>query len=126
MSYTQDRLDAANGLAADGQTVTITRQVSGAYAPATGTSTQIPSTKTASGVVFPFSTGLRKMAGTNIVEGDQQLILAALDTSGTVLTPPQVGDTATVAGKVYEIVDVAPLAPGGTDLIYTCTIRGAA
>jgi hypothetical protein len=126
MSYAQDRLDAANGLADDGMTVTLTRHVAGAYDPATGTSTITPTTSSVSGAVFPFSTGLRKMAGTNIVEGDQQLILAALTTAGAVVTPPQVGDTVTIGSKVHEIVDVAPLSPGGTDLIYTCTIRGAA
>jgi hypothetical protein len=126
MTYAQDRIDAAASLAEDGMTVTVTYRTPGAYDPATGTTSISTSTATAKGVIFPFSVGLRKMAGTNIVEGDQQLILAALATDGSALTAPKVDDTVSANGKSYSIVDVAPLAPGGTDLIYTCTIRGAA
>lgn len=126
MTYAATASRAADMLDRKGATVTITYRTAAAYAPASGTASISTSTATAKGVILPFSQGLRKMAGTNVVDGDQQLLLAALATDGTALTAPKVDDIATVNGKAHTIIEVTPLAPtGDTALIYDCTVRGA-
>lgn len=125
MNATQSRSTAARLIAGSGQTLTLTRRSAGAYSPTTG-ATITETTQTVTGVILPFSTGLRKMGSGNIVEGDMQLLLSAINTTGGTLTPPVVDDRITAGGKVYTITDIAPLSPSGTDIMYECTIRGAA
>jgi hypothetical protein len=125
MSYADTRSSADRLIASKGQAITLTRQASQTYDPATGSATITTSTQSGRGVILPFS-AFRKAQG-NVVEGDQQLLLSALTSSGTVLTAPHVDDTATDANSnVWSIVSVDPLSPGGTDLIYDCVIRRAA
>lgn len=125
MSTTQSRATAARLIAGNGQSLTLTRRSAGAYSPSTG-ATITETTQTVTGVILPFSQGLRKMGGTNIVEGDMQLLLSAINTTGGVLTPPVVDDRITAGSKIYTITDIAPLSPSGVDIMYECTIRGAA
>ncbi|API58095.1 hypothetical protein BSL82_01275 [Tardibacter chloracetimidivorans] len=122
--YTAMRQRAAASIQDKGAAVTVTYRTAGAYDPATGTSAITTATEDGYGVVLPFSTGLRKMAGTNIQMGDMQLLLATLAADGEALTAPNVDDTVLIGSKTYTIIDIAPLAPDGTDLLYTCTIRG--
>lgn len=125
--YAATATRAAETLSRKGATVTITYRTAGSYDAATGSASVSTSTATAKGVILPFSQGLRKMAGTNVVDGDQQLLLAALATDGSALTAPKVDDIATVNGKAHTITEVTPLAPSGdTRLIYDCTVRAAA
>lgn len=126
MSYVDDRADAAAMLAEDGQTMTLTRRVSGAYDPATGTATVTTTTQTVVGAIFPLS-AFAKSQG-NIVQGDQQLILAAQTTAGVALNPvPHVDDTVTDAnGNVWSLIAAEPLSPAGTDVLWDCVVRRAA
>jgi hypothetical protein len=118
---TANRLIAAKGL-----TVTLTRQASGAYDPATGAAAITTTTQTGKGVILPFSAGLRHLAGTNIAIGDKQLLLSALKSDGTALTAPQLDDKVSADGVDYTITNIAPLSPAGLDIMYDCTIRAAA
>ena len=124
--YSDIARSTAAQLAAKGGDVTVTYRAAGAYNTATGASAITSSTATAKGVILPFNEGLRKLAGTTIALADQQLLLAALGTNGAALTAPKVDDTVTANGKVYSIIDVSPLAPDGTNLLFTCQIRAAA
>lgn len=127
MSYAATAIRAADMLDRKGATVTITYRAAAAYAPASGSASISTSTATAKGVILPFSQGLRKIAGTNVVDGDHQLLLAALATDGSALTAPKVDDIATINGKDHTFIEVTPLAPSGdTRLIYDCTVRAAA
>jgi hypothetical protein len=129
MSYAATRSSADRLIASKGQAITLTRQASQTYDPATGSATITTSTQSGRGVILPLnlqSSAFQKLQG-NVVAGDQQLLLSALTSSGTVLTAPHVDDTATDANSnVWSIVSVDPLSPGGTDLIYDCVIRRAA
>lgn len=122
------RLSADRLIEAKGQAVTLTRQASGEYNPATGAASITTTTQTGKGVILPFAVGLRKMAGGNVVMGDAQCLLSALDTAGEPLDPaPVVGDKLTdAAGKAHEITEVNPLQPAGMALIYDLTVRAAA
>lgn len=127
MTYTATRSRAFDTLERKGASVTVTYRTPGTYDPATGASTVSTATATAKGVILPFSQGLRKLGNTNIVLGDEQLLLSALNTAGAALTQPKVDDTVTIGGKVHNIVEVSPLRPdGATAVLYECTVRAAA
>lgn len=120
------RLSADRMIAAKGQTLTLTRQASGAYNPATGSAAVTTSTQTGKGVIFDFAGGLRKLAGANIPAVARQCHLSALKTDGTPLTRPEVNDRLTDASSVtYTVTEVSELSPAGTDIFYTLTIEAA-
>ena len=109
-----------------GQTVTLTRQASGSYSPATGAAAVTTSTQTGKGVILPFAQGIRKMAGSDVTAADRQCILSGLKSDGTALSEPKVGDKLTDANSVaYTITEVSPLEPAGLAIIYDLTIRSA-
>jgi len=123
---TSAQLSANRVIASKGQSVTITRQASGSYDPATGSASITPSTQNAKGVILPFSTGLRKMAGSNIPATDKQCLISPIAVLGADLIAPMVDDTLTDAsGQVYKIVEVNPLAPDGTNVLFDLTVRGS-
>jgi hypothetical protein len=126
VSYADDRLSAADMLAEDGQTVTLTYVGTSVYDPATGQTTNTaPDPANVKGAFFPLS-AFRKAQG-NVVEGDQQLLLSALDTSGAAIAAPQVNGTITDANaKPWTLIAVDPLSPAGTDVLYDCIARRAA
>lgn len=126
MDYTLDRAMADELLAEFGQAVTITPRDSGAYDTATGAVAVSGTAKTGVGAVLPLSRGLTFMGGSGIKGGDKQLLLSALDSDGAAMTAPLPGYTATIGGTVHTIVEVSPINPGGTAVLYDCVIRGAA
>lgn len=111
-----DQADAAAMIAEVGQAVTLTPKAS-TYDPATATVSGTTTPVSTTGVVLPLSRGLMNMAGTTIQAGDQQLLLP-----GTI-AQPAVGTAANVNGQDYTIVQVNPLDPAGTALLYDCVIR---
>lgn len=118
------RATAARLIAAKGQAVTLTRRAAGTYDTATGTASIGSTTQTGKGVILPFATGLRKMAGNNIPATDRQCLLSALGDTGAALTAPKVDDTLTDAGgRVYTVVEVGELAPDGVTSLYELTVR---
>jgi len=123
MTYADDRLTAADMLAEDGQSVTLTYVGTSVYDPATGETTNTaPDPETVSGAIFPLS-AFRKAQG-NVIEGDQQLLLSALNTGGTAIAAPEVNGTITDANAdTWTLIAVDPLSPGGTDVLYDCVIR---
>jgi hypothetical protein len=120
MSYPGTQTAAARLIAEKGQSVTLTRKSAGSYDLATSSVAVTDAPETVSAVILPLSRGLRHMEGSNIQVGDQQLLL------GGDIAAPQIDDTITVGSAIYTIVEVSPLNPGGTNLIYDCVIRGAA
>lgn len=120
------RSQAADMIAAKGQTVTLTRNASGAYNPATGTASVSTSTQTGKGVILPFGQGIRKRADSNVTQADRWCILSGLNSAGAALTEPRVDDKLTdAAGNAYTITEVSPLEPAGLAIIYELTIRSA-
>lgn len=114
-------------IASKGQTVTLTSRTAGSYSPSTGAATVTTATQSVKAVILPLSQGVRKMSGADVPQGDVQCLLAALTTAGATLTAPDVNDTVTdVNGRVLSIVEVAPLAPDGTTVLYDCKARSAA
>jgi hypothetical protein len=131
MSYVDDRLTAADMLAEDGQTVTLTYVGTSSYDSATSTTTNTaPDPETVSGAILPLSIAIRygfKQTGSLIVEGDQQLLLSAQNTAGVAIAAPQVNGTITdTNGNAWTIIAVDPLNPAGTAVLFDCVIRRAA
>lgn len=112
---------------AKGQTVTLTRNASGTYNPATGTATITTSTQTGKGVILPFAQGIRKRSDSNVTAADRYCILSGLNSAGAALTEPRVDDKLTdSASNAYVITEVSPLEPAGLPIIWELTIRSAA
>lgn len=123
MSYTDDRATAADMLGENGQSVTLAYPGGSTYDPATGIASGAgASSQTVKGAFFPLS-AFRKSQG-NIIEGDQQLLLAAQNTSGAAITAPVVNGTVTDASAaVWTLIAVDSLNPGGTAVLYDCIAR---
>lgn len=111
----------------NGQTVTIAGAVTQSYNTTTGAVTNTASyNATAKAVPLPLQ-AYRKVGQTNIVAGDETLLLAAVDTAGAAMTDPPVDATVTLAdGSKRTLVAVDPLRPAGTTLIFDCVMRGHA
>ena len=119
MTYAATQTRAAALLTDKGRAVTLTRKTAGSYDTATGTVALTDATTATTGVLLPLSRGFTHREGTNIRVGDQQLLLPGN------LAAPNIDDTVTIGGTLYVIVEVSPLNPGGTNLIWDCIVRGA-
>jgi hypothetical protein len=119
--YSKMQATANRLLKGKGQEITLTRQAAGAYDPATGTAAVTTTTQTAYGAMFEY--GDKNIDGTLIKEGDKQLLLSALNSTGTALVAPALNDTVTINTVVYTVVRIKPLSPAGTTVLFDCNIR---
>ena len=114
-------------LAREGQAMTLVRQVPGTYNPTTGASST-QTTESVVGMILPYSTfirmGFHSDGKSSIVDGDQQLLLSAIDATGAAVSIPHVNDSIIAGAVTYDIVMVAPLAGSGNTIYYDCRIRG--
>jgi len=103
-------------LSSQGQTVTLTFPGGGTYSGGvfSGTPVQVVTV----GVMLPLSRGLTHMLGTDIQEGDQQLLLPGN------IAQPQVDTLVLANGKEYTITSVNPVNPSGTPIYFDAIIRG--
>lgn len=123
------RSRAADLIARKGQAVAIAGASGGTYNTGTGVVTPTSYSKTAHAVPGLPLNPFRKIGDTNIVAGDEQMLLAGLDTSGAALPQPPVNAIVTLADGSTKatLVAVAPLDPDGSgSIIYDCVIRRAA
>lgn len=121
------RSSAANMLAKKGQSMTLAYVGGGTYDPATGTTSgSAPASATVKGAILPLAP-FKKAGNSNIVEGDQSLLLSAIDTSGNAITEPMVNGSVTDANaEPWTLIAVEPLAPAGLAILYDCIVRRAA
>lgn len=120
--YTRMQATANRLLKGKGQVITLTRQTSGAYDPATGAATVTTTTQNGYGAIFDY--GNKNIDGTLIKQGDKQLLLSAVNAAGTALTAPALNDTVTIGGVVYTFVQpLKTIAPAGTTVLFDCNLR---
>ena len=121
--YTRLQNTAQKLLKGKGQTLTLTKVTAGTYNPATGAMTGAStSTQAAYGAVFDY--GAKQIDGTLIKAGDKQLLLSAFKTDGTALTAPVLGDTVSIGGVVYTLVEpLKTVGPAGITVIYEANLR---
>jgi hypothetical protein len=67
--------------------------------------------------------GVGTVNGTLVLTGDRKLTISALAATGAALTPPKVGDLATVGTQVYTVKNVDVLSPGGVAVMYMLVVR---
>jgi hypothetical protein len=130
MTYAATRSRAEEMLAAKGQTVTLTYVGTSVYDPATGgTVNTAPDPESVAGVILPLS-AIRyafRANGSTIIEGDQQLLLSALNTAGDAIPAPQVNGTIIdAAAQAWTLITVDPLSPASTAVLFDCVVRRAA
>ena len=121
--YTRLQATANRLLRGKGQSVTLTKVTAGTYDPTTGGFTGAgTSTQTAYGAVFDY--GAKQIDGTLIKAGDKQLLLSAVKTDGTALIAPALGDTVTVGGVTYTLVEpLKEVNPAGTVVLFDVNLR---
>lgn len=102
-------------LTSKGQTVTFSREVSSGFDPALGIDTT--STTTFTGKAAHLNYKNSEIDGTQVIKGDSRLILEAT------ATVPLVSDTVTVDSIVWRVMDVEPVSPAGTVVIYKIQVR---
>lgn len=121
--YTRLQNTAQKLLKGKGQSLTLTHIVPGTYSPSTGGMTGgSTSTQAAYGAVFDY--GAKQIDGTLIKAGDKQLLLSAFKTDGTALTAPVLGDTVSIGGVVYTLVEpLKTVGPAGITVIYEANLR---
>jgi hypothetical protein len=122
--YSRMQQTANKMLKGKGQAIVITRQVSGAYDPATGTATVTTTVQNGYGAIFDYSD--KNVDGVLILSGDKQLLLSAVNSTGTALTAPEVNDTVTAGGVVRTITRIKALSPAGTTVLFDVNLRGVA
>ncbi len=121
--YARLQATANRLLKGKGQSLTLTKITAGTYNPATGGFTGAgTSTQTAYGAIFDY--GTKQIDGTLIKAGDKQLLLSAFKTDGAALTAPVLGDTVSIGGVVFTLVEpLKEVNPAGTVVMYEVNLR---
>jgi hypothetical protein len=122
--YSRMQATANKLLRGKGQAIIITRQVSGAYDPTTGQATITTTVQNGYGAIFDYSD--KNVDGVLILSGDKQLLLSAVNATGTALTAPEVNDTVTAGSVVRTITRIKALSPAGTTVLFDVNLRGVA
>lgn len=118
--YAQDAVDVDTAMRDDGQLITITRKVKGAYVAGRVSLTEV--IEQAWGIetaVTARDLGIGVAPGGLVQSGDRKLMISTLQDNGLVLTLPKVDDLALAGGRTYTLKNVDPLAPGGVPVMYT-------
>lgn len=129
MDYASLAIQAKSQIAAAGTTVTFYRKVRGGYDPDSGTYTtdstlqaDAPSLLKSLYSGTPSGRG-KSMAPDGLVKVGDILLLVAAHNMAFV---PDAGDAVTVCGKRFIVEAIAPLFPGGVDLLYYAYCRRGA
>ncbi len=105
-----------------GQAVTLTHVIPGAYDPTTGGVTNTTTTQTGTGAVVNWAA--RQIDGTLIRATDKRLLLSPLNTAGAALTAPVLGDTVSIGGVTYTLVEpLKEINPAGTVVLFDVNLR---
>lgn len=105
--------DVGSGTPLVGQIVRISGADETTYPPTAGSETSYDCTL----VLSEYSAMDRD--GTNITTRDVKVLIAS-----DAETDPRNGDRLEVSGNTYELVNVIPVMPGGTVLLWRCQARG--
>jgi hypothetical protein len=124
-NYAQDARDADAAFREDGQLFTFNLKQPGTYVNG-AVVPSVPVIVKAWGIetgVTLHDLGVGTVNGTLVQTGDRKLTHSALAATGGALTPPKVGDLATVGTKVWTVKNVDVLSPGGVAVMYMLVVR---
>ena len=127
----QEVTDLLDELNSDGlaQECLITKRASGAYDPATGTTSVTETTQTVVGSIFDSLSELTSPSTvTNInssliKSGDRILLLSAIDISGNAVDV-EPDFLISVNGRAYTVITLGAIDPGGVVINYVAILRG--
>ena len=105
-----------------GRDLTLIYVSEGTYNPVTSSLTG-GSTSSATVRGYFYNYRLDEVDGSSIVLGDRRLLLPAVDTSGSTLTEPDIGDEVTGSGDKVSIVSVTKIFSGTSLICYLCQVR---
>lgn len=113
--YTDLAAVATRLLTDKGQKVTLSRETSSSFNPATGVNTTATSTFSGYGAAFDYNHN--EIDGDLIKKGDIRFILEATT------TVPLAGDITTIDSVIYRVMSVKKTSPAGTPVMYTLQLR---
>lgn len=113
--YARSAATASRLLTRFGSAATLKRQTAGAYNPATAIAAVTVASVSTVAVVFDYPA--KYVDGTLIKQGDRRSYLAPA------VVPAQ-GDVLTWQGSDFTVVNVKPIAPAGTVVLYEAQLRG--
>lgn len=124
IDYDEIAADALVAIEEAGQAVTLNIPgTGGGYVPGVGVVQVNPST-TADGIGVLLDYTQREIDGTNILHGDQKLLLAP-----QIAVTPSTAHTVTAMhlgqSKTFTVVNVGAVAPAGVPVLYILQLRGA-
>lgn len=116
MTFYPEMADTAASLLADlGQTVTLTRVVSGGYNPDTGqVDPDVEQTQEVRAVVLPYKQGDYLAAGGMLRQGDRRVLISP----DVEWVPDAATKLEEVTGAVWQLESVDALAPAGVTVLY--------
>ena len=120
IDYAEIAAGALESIAEAGQPVTlhVLGTAGGGYAPGAGVVEYMPAIDvTGIGALFGYKQ--THIDGTNILHGDQRLLLAP-----QIEVEPVTGNTMTVGGVRYNVVRCERVAPAGIPVLYKVQLRG--
>lgn len=114
--YSDMQATASSLLTTYGQNLTFTRETPGVFDPETGTvGTPTETSYTGYGVVLNIKN--MEIDGERILQGDRMITLQ------NVSTVPKINDTVPIGSDTYTVLEVKPMNPAGTNLVYKLQIR---
>jgi hypothetical protein len=122
MSLLDDVADVFAGLDDLGAPATLTRTTPGAYNPTTGGNAAGTTTNSTTTAVLDAATSVKLgfIFGPALVQGGD--IMAMIPAKG-LASAPLPGDTLTVAGWTYKVVQVVPTWAGSVPVVYSMLVR---
>lgn len=119
MTFATDMIAVARDLTRDlGQSITVTRTTEGNFVPSTGDiAGEVTITYTAYGA--PMNYRNTEIDGNSILENDLQVWIE-VNSSGSI---PAIGDTASISGQVYRVMNVTKYVAQGTTVLYRLQVR---
>jgi hypothetical protein len=122
MDYTTIRQKAAAQIRSKGKPVTLVVPGADVFDPTTGKTTPGVATSYAAKAV-ELGYELKDRDGTRVQSNDRRFLLAALTDAGVAIPKPSTAMRLTVGAVSMAIVQVDPLEPGDTALIYEVQCR---
>lgn len=105
-----------------GQDLTFVAKGFGTYNTATGTLSG--GSETSYTVRMHFSNyNIQDIDGSQVVLGDRRVLMPTLDTSGSAIPSPDIGDEISGNGDTVSIVSVQTLMSGSSPICYICQVR---
>lgn len=117
INYTALQSTATRLLRDNGQSITFTYEIGQVINPSTGTVTTPASEETVSGFGVAINYKNAEINGETVLSSDLKLL------ASNIATAPEVNWEVTVDSKTWRVMQVMPINPAGTNVMYILQIR---